>query len=298
MKRFITCLTILSLTAILFVSCSQGSETNVVDVTAKDYYFHTRDSIPSGWTTFRFNNEGHAHHFFFLTLLPENVTFQQYLADVVPPFDVVWDSLQAGMSKAQAGAMLGSLLPEWYASAKVMGGAGIIAPGKTEETSIKLDPGTYAMECYVKTQEGKFHSEMGMIRPLYVTSENSGMKEPDDANMDITVSNNKIETQGNIAPGLNTVAVHFKEHPQYGLGNDIHVVKLSDDTNIDSVITWMNWMNIRGLRTPSPAVFYGGTQEMPVGYTSYFSVNLDPGKYAWISETAVNRNMLKEFTVE
>lgn len=297
MKRFYLYL-LLCITGIMFISCSRKPSENVVDVTAKDYYFYTKDTIPSGWTTFRFNNEGHAHHFFFLTLLPENISYQNYINELGPVFVITMDSLMAGMDKASAGAMLGSLIPEWYASAKTMGGAGLIKPGGTEETTIKLVPGNYVMECYVKTPEGKFHSELGMIRPIFVTNENSGMTEPQNANMDITLSNNNIETQGQVNSGLNTFAVHFKEHPQYGSGNDIHVVKLNDETNMDSIISWMNWMNIGGLQSPSPATFVGGTQEMPVGYTAYFKINLEPGKYAFISETAVDRNMVKEFAVD
>jgi hypothetical protein len=298
MKRFFYSLTFLIITGMLFFSCTQKPSENVIEVTAKDFYFYTQDTIPSGWDTFRFNNQGHAHHFFFLTLLPDNIGFQQYISELVPPFAMTMDSLKAGMDKASAGAMLGGMLPEWYASAKTMGGAGIIQPGKSEEITIKLELGNYVMECYVKTPEGKFHSELGMIRPIFVTAKNSGMKEPADANMNISLYNDKIETEGKIAAGHNVVAVHFKEHPQYGLGNDVHVVKLTDETDIDTVISWMNWMNVNGLQTPAPAKFMGGTQEMPVGYTSYFTVNLEPGKYAWISETAVDRKMLKVFTVD
>jgi hypothetical protein len=36
---------------------------------------------------------------------------------------------------------------------------------------------------------------------------------------------------------------------------------------------------------------------MPVGYTSYFSVDLQPGNYAWISEPSAERGMIKEFTI-
>ncbi len=298
MKKYFISPILALILSMLIMSCNQKPPANVVDVTAKDYYFNTQDTLPSGWTTFRFNNEGHAHHFFFLTLLPENIGFQQYINEVAPPFAVTMDSLRAGMDKASAGAMLGGMLPEWYASAKTMGGAGIIQPGKSEETTIKLEPGTYVMECYVKTSEGKFHSELGMIRPIFVTSENSGMKEPGNANMNISLYNNKIDTEGKMTAGHNLVAVHFKEHPQYGLGNDIHVAQLTDDTNMDSLINWMNWMNLNGLQSPAPAQFMGGTEEMPVGYTAYFTVNLQPGKYAFISETAVDENMVKVFNVD
>ncbi len=282
---------------LIFVSCSSKPPSNIVDVIAKDYYFQSPDSISSGWTTFRLKNEGTCVHFFFLTLLPNSIPFERYGKDVGSAFAVAWDSLQAGMDKPKAGALLGSLLPKWYASAKAMGGAGLISPGKTAQTTIKLEPGTYVMECYMKTAEGKFHSELGMVRQLTVTHNISKMKEPTNANVDLTLSNYKIESKGKLSSGKNIIAVHFKEHPKYGLGNDVHLVKLNDKTNIEKLTKWMDWMNINGLRTPAPAEFLGGTQEMPVGYTSYFTVDLKPGKYAWISEPSASKGMIKEFSI-
>ncbi len=94
------------------------------------------------------------------------------------------------------------------------------------------------------------------------------------------------------------MAVHFDEHPAAGLGNDVHVVRLEPDTDLDPVMEWMDWLNLNGLRAPAPARFVGGAQEMPVGHTAYFTVELEPGRYAWITETAAARGMVKEFTVE
>ncbi len=283
---------------ITFISCSSEPPSNVVDVTAKDYYFYVHDSIPSGWTTFHFKNEGHATHFFFLTLLPDSIPFERYHKEVLPPFVTAMDSLEAGESKANAGALLGRLLPKWYASAKVMGGSGLTAPGNSSQTTIKLVPGTYSMECYVKTEDGKFHSELGMIRPITVTNQVSKMQEPNNADVELTLSNQGIESNGNPSSGKNKIAVHFKEQPKFGLGYDIHLVRLNDDADMDKIISWMDWMNVGGLRTPAPAEFLGGTQEMPEGYTSYFTVNLEPGKYAWISETGANNGMIKKFSIK
>ncbi len=46
-------------------------------------------------------------------------------------------------------------------------------------------------------------------------------------------------------------------------------------------------------------VFLGGTNEMPAGTTSYFTVVLEPGNYAWVSEVpgSAEKGMLKPFTV-
>ncbi len=270
----------------------------VAEYTARDYAFVGPAELPSGWVTIRMANAGLEHHFVFLTLLPEGKTMEDYVSDVGMPFDSVWHQLRSGaVDKAGAGAMLGELLPEWYASAVSMGGPGLVAPGRTGRATMRLAPGDYVMECYVKTPDGEFHVNLGMAIPVTVTDEDSGAAEPE-ADLDITLTNYEIAIEGTPAAGEQTVAVHFQEHPEYGLGNDVHVVRLEDDTDMDEVIAWMDWMNIEGLRAPSPAEFVGGTHEMPIGYTAYFTVDLEPGRYAWIAESGAARGMVEEFTVE
>lgn len=276
----------------------KAASINTVDVIAKDFSFHVADEILSGWTTFRLKNEGHATHFFLLNQLPEGITFEQYRETVPPIFDRVWDALKTGAAnKAEAGAMLGELLPEWYFAVRQMGGSGFIAPGQTALTTMKLEPGRYAMECYIKTVEGIFHSTLGMIRQVTVLTKSSDMVPPD-ADVEMNLSNFEIQINGELMAGKNTVAVHFNEHPEFGLGNDVHLALLEDDTDFQDVLEWMDWMNPGGLRSPAPARFMGGTQEMPVGNTAYFTVNLEPGQYAWIAESAAEKGMFVRFTIE
>jgi plastocyanin len=282
---------------VILYSCDTSTNDSVVKVIARDFNFEVVDEIPSGWTTFQFENLGHAEHFFLLNLLPDTISFETYHNDVTRPFDVVFDSLKAGKSKAEAIGMLIEMIPGWYfTSVKSMGGTGIVDAGKTTQVTLKLTPGTYAMECYIKEQ-GVFHTALGMIRSITVTEEFTELEHPQ-ADMDITLTNYKIETKGEVKTGKNTVAVHFKEHPELGLGNDVHLIRMNDTTDIDEVIFWLDWMNIKGLESPAPVEFLGGAQEMPVGYTAYFTVDLVPGNYAWISESSAAKGMVEMFSVK
>ncbi len=282
---------------VILNSCNTSTNDNVVKVIARDFNFEVVDEIQSGWTTFQFENRGQVEHFFLLNLLPDTISFETYHDEVTRPFEIVFDSLKAGKSKTDAIGMLIEMIPGWYfSSVKQMGGTGIVAAGKTTQVTLKLSPGTYAMECYIKYQ-GLFHTSLGMIRPIIVLEEASDL-EPPKAGMDITLTNYKIETKGEIKPGVNTISVYFKEHPEFGLGNDVHLIRMGDKTDIDEVIFWLDWMNIKGLQSPAPVEFFGGTQEMPVGYTSYFTVDLEPGNYAWISESSAAKGMVKMFTVK
>ena len=282
---------------VILYSCDTSTNDNVVEVIARDFNFEVVDEIQSGWTTFQFENIGHTEHFFLLNLLPDTISFETYHNEASRPFEVVFDSLKAGKSKSEAIGMLIEMIPGWYfTSVKQMGGTGIIAAGKTTQVTLKLAPGTYAMECYIKEQ-GIFHTALGMIRSIIVREESSDL-EPPKADMEITLTNYKIETKGKVKTGKNTIAVHFKEHPELGMGNDVHLIRMNDTTDIDEVIFWLDWMNIKGLESPAPVEFLGGTQEMPVGYTAYFTADLVPGNYAWISESSAAKGMVEMFTVE
>ena len=280
------------------ISEAPSPEPYVAEYEARDYVFVGPTELPSGWVTIRMANQGLEHHFVFLTLLPEGKTIENYASDVGVAFDQAWEQLKAGeVDKAGAGALLGEQLPEWYASAASMGGPGLVAPGRTGQATMRLQPGNYVMECYVKTADGVFHISLGMAMPLTVTAEDSGAAPPK-ADLTITLFNHLIEVQGTPGAGQQTVAVNFEEHPEYGLGNDVHVVRLEEGTDLDEVIEWMDWMNLQGLAEPAPAEFVGGIHEMPAGYTGFFTVDLEPGRYAWIAESGAAREMVQEFTVE
>lgn len=295
--KIVYCLLIMFLSIGILLTCSPLSDEKYVEVIARDFKFELVDQIPSGWTTFRFNNNGHTEHFFLLSLLPDSIPYERYLEQVTKSFDIVLDSLNSGKSKEDALSLLLELIPGWYfTDVKLMGGTGIISMGKSIDITLNLPPGTYAMECYIKEQ-GVFHSSLGMIRSLIVTEEVSKTKPPL-TNMEISLSNYKFETEGVLYKGKNTFAVHFIEHPEIGPGNDVHIIKLEENTNLDDVISWLDWMNVKGLQSPAPAKFYGGSQEMPTGMTSYFTAYLEPGEYAFIAESAGSKGMVKKFTVK
>lgn len=268
-----------------------------VRVVAREYAFQAPDSIPSGWVSFRFENQGKETHFFVLHRLPEGVTMQRYLAEVVPPFDSAWGALQAGASKAEAGKILGSGLPDWFSKVTEMGGAGLVAPGGSERLTLKLPPGSYLMECYMKNPQRRFHGELGMLRPLTVTGAASG-EEPPSADLQVGLSGDGIDADSVVPAGAHTVAVHYREQPQGLVGYDVHLARLEEGQSADDLVPWMDWMNLEGLQVPAPAEFLGGVQEMPTGDTSYFRIDLAPGRYAWISEFGADQGMVKGFTVE
>jgi len=268
-------------------------------VIARDYAFEAPDSLPSGWTTFRFQNRGKQTHFMLLDHLPDGKTYEDYRNELLPPFDSAWAAQRRGASQAEAGKIVAAGLPAWFADFEELGGVGLVAPGDTTRVTEKLVPGTYVLECYMKGPDGSFHRAMGMERPLHVTASSSGGRPPE-ADIDLTLRNDAIVTTGTWTPGPHTVRVAYAEQPETGEvgGNDVHVARLKDGQSAADLAPWMYFMNVKGLQVPAPAEFLGGAEEMPAGDTAYFSVDLGPGRYALISEVAPQRHMYMELTVE
>ena len=80
----------------------------------------------------------------------------------------------------------------------------------------------------------------------------------------------------------------------------MHVVRLAEDADLDALAAWMDWTDPQGLQTPAPVQFVGGLNEMPAGATGYFTLTLEPGSYAFISEVpgAPGKGLFHTFTVE
>jgi hypothetical protein len=81
------------------------------------------------------------------------------------------------------------------------------------------------------------------------------------------------------------------------LGHDLHIARIDDDTDLDELETWVNW--ITGMEAPAPVHFLGGTHDMPAGSTAYVEVLLTPGTYVLISEVdaPASKGLLQTITV-
>ena len=276
----------------------------VVDIVARGLTLEAPDEIPSGWTTFRFVNESPMTHFVLVERPPDGHGVESQQEEIAPVFQDGLNLLTAG--EFDAALLRFGDLPAWFGDVVFMGGPGLTAPGATSQATVFLEPGTYLLECYVKTN-GIFHSYnpdpsmTGMVHEFTVTGETTDAVEPT-STIQIEISTaGGIEVAGDLVPGEHTVAVRFIDqtvHENF-VGHDVHLVRVTDDLDLAELERWMDWSQPGGLETPAPAMFIGGTNEMPAGVTGYFTVVLEAGDYAWISEVpgTVEKGMLKRFSV-
>lgn len=269
----------------------------ILEITATDYAFLAPASVPAGWVPIRFTNEGAEPHFVFISRLPEGRTVDDYEASILPTFDGAWRAVRDdGASVEAALGQLQSALPEWYGGVHMIGGPGYLSPGRTSETVIRLEPGSYVLECYMKTADGRIHYMEGMVRPLEVVA-GDGIGSPPKADVQVTLTNQGVSLDGAIAPGRVTFAVHAAQNPEVGFGHSAHLARLAPDTEVGDVVSWVNWFTARGMSAPAPAEFVGGVHFMPEGATAFFTADLEPGRYLLISESTAHAGILREFTI-
>lgn len=296
--------------AMLFSTTCQSDQTRDSEEVAKDDVieiitevmdFQMPDTIPSGWNTFRFINKSEEVHFFLLDKYPEGKTIEDARREIIPVFQRGMDLINEG--KPEEGFEQFNSLPPWFFEVVFVGGSGLVSPDHTAETTIRLEPGYYIVECYIKMVNGMFHATMGMVKELIVKEEQSG-NTPPVADIKLTISSEDgIVYRDAINKGEQVFSVHFQDqiaHENF-VGHDISLVRLDDHADLSLLEKWMNWAEPEGLRTPSPAgvTFLGGVNDMPAGRTGYFTATFDPGRYALISEVpnASSKNMLKTFEV-
>ena len=269
----------------------------VVELRITDYAFHAPSQLRSGWNTLRTVNEGKEAHFVSFWRLPEGKIFDDYVHDVYEPFMALFIPYKQGQITRDALLEgLGSAFPDWVDLRKLgAGGSGLLSPGYHGITTLHLEPGKYVMECYMVTSEGKPHNSLGMLRPLVVTADGTGASAPQ-ADVELTLRNDGISVAGDLSRGQHTIRVAVAEDPPGFLGHDVNLARLDEDTEIDDVVAWMSWID--GMTPPAPAVFLGGADQVPAGQASYFTIDLGPGRYAWISEGYAAQGVLAEFRVE
>lgn len=274
---------------------------NVVTIVTEHMDFQMPDTIPSGWVSFRYINKSNETHLGVFEKYPEGKTIYDGEEEVMPAFQRGMDLIIEG--KTEAGFKALGELPEWFYNVTYTGGPGIVSPGQTAHFTVKLDPGYYVIECYVKMPNGKFHSVLGMVKAFVVSDKNSGESPPKpDVRLTISIADG-ITYNDAIEKGKRTFSVYFKDQKVYSnfLGHDVNLVKVGENADLQHLEKWINWIAPKGLMTPAPEgiTFLGGMNDMPAGDTGYFTVDLTPGNYAFIAEIpdASSKNMLRTFSV-
>lgn len=154
------------------------------------------------------------------------------------------------------------------------GGPGLIPPGATTDTLVDFtEPGTYALLCFIETEDGAPHVALGMVDALEVTGEPTT---PADLAADVEVRMFDFAyTMPEAVPAGRTVWKVVNDGPQ---PHEMIVLRLADGADFDGLMTHLRDNGEPGM----PAVPIGGAQGLGDGLTSYLEWELEPGAYVAI----------------
>ena len=229
------------------IAWAPTAKARVVQVTGADFKFDAPDVIPAGLTEFRFMNKGQAIHHMALLKLAGGKT----VAD-----------LNAALSKPGPP-------PSWV---KEVGGPNAAAPGGEANATLTLEPGNYALICFVDLG-GPPHFTKGMVRPLRVVAAPGPSAAKPNADITMTLVDYSFKLSSPIHPGKHTIRVH-NAGPQH---HEIQLVQLAPGASLGDFMKWMEKME-----GPPLGKALGGIAGMETGMSEYFTADFTPGNYAFI----------------
>jgi uncharacterized cupredoxin-like copper-binding protein len=252
------------------IASGPAAKARVVTVTGADFTFDAPETIPAGVTEFRFLNKGPSIHHMQILKLTEGKTFDDLsaaLANPGPP-------------------------PAWI---KMLGGPNAPAPGTESNATLTLEPGNYAIICFVDIG-GPPHFTKGMVRQLTVVPSKGAAAPKPKADITTSLFDYSFTLSSSIRAGAHTIRVN-NNGPQT---HEVELVRLAPGKSVADFVAWLSEM-----KGPPPAKPIGGIAAIEPGMSQLFTADFAPGEYALVcfipdakdGKPHYAHGMTKQFTV-
>jgi hypothetical protein len=219
---------------------------NIVTVTATDYAFNAPAEVPAGVTTIKLVNKGPSLHHIQLLRFEGDKTLDDFLGE---------------MKKGEGS------FPAW---AREAGGPAPPEVGSTSVSIESLEPGNYALVCFVPAADGMPHVMKGMSRPLKVVAASSAAAPEPEADLVAKLVDYDFELSRPLTAGKHLIRVE-NAGPQ---PHEIVIVRLSPGKKPADYAAW-------GMKPvgPPPGTIHGGLSGIMPGAHSFIEVDLPEGEY-------------------
>jgi uncharacterized cupredoxin-like copper-binding protein len=221
---------------------------SAVTVTATDFSFDAPAELPAGLTTFRLVNRGPSIHHIQLVKFGEGKSFDDFMA-----------ALKAGGPP-----------PKW---ATMEGGPNPSELGDTSSTMVTLEPGNYAMLCFVPGPDGIPHVAKGMVRPLTVKAASVTAAAEPEADVVMKLMDYDFELSKPLTAGRHTIRIE-NAGPQE---HEVAIVKLGAGKEPMDFAKWGEKQVGK-----APGTLHGGVSGIMPGDKAFVEVDLAPGEYGLI----------------
>jgi uncharacterized cupredoxin-like copper-binding protein len=218
-------------------------------VVATDYKFDAPDQVPAGMMTIHLVDNGQELHHDAFVKLNDGKT----IADI-----------------EQAMKTQGPM-PSWAVD---YGGVNPPHPGGGMATTTQqLEPGNYALICFVPSPDGTPHFAKGMVRPLTVTPSSDASAPAPVADIDMTLDNYSFTTSKSITAGKHTLKIQNNASQPH----ELVLARLAPGKKAEDLPAW-----VEKPAGPPPAEPIGGVPAIDKGATAYVTVDFTPGDYAFV----------------
>lgn len=221
----------------------------VVTVHASEFTFTAPKSVAAGTVTLRLVNDGkQLHHVAVMKLLQGKTVsdFVELMKKPGPP-------------------------PAW---AVAVGGPNAAAPGQSTEATLTLEPGNYALICFIPSPgDPTPHVMKGMISAITVTP-SSAPKVDVPADVNIHLSDYKFALSKPLTAGRHVIRVTNDAAQDH----EVMFVKLAPGTTAKGLAAWVE----DGMKGPPPAMPMGGVSPIARGRSNTVALDLTPGTYGMI----------------
>lgn len=249
-----------------------------VTIEAADFSFTAPATMPAGYVDVTMKNTGKESHQVQFVKLGDGVTFDQF---------------KTAAAKTDIGALGSSVF---------VGGPNGADPGGSASATVKLDPGTYALACFIPSTDGQPHTAHGMTATVEVRKTAESVETAPATKGTITLGDFVFEPPAGFG-GQGTYAVENS-------GNQVHelaIFKFADGKTLDDVKAFI----LTPPGTPPPAgpppfTEAGGMVGLSTHQEAWLTLALAPGKYAMFcffpdptkdDLPHALEGMIKEFTV-
>jgi hypothetical protein len=220
---------------------------NVVTVMATDFAFEAPAEIPAGLTQLKLMNHGKEIHHLQLIKFEDGKTLADFTA-----------ALKAGPGPA----------PTW---AKEIGGPNPPVPGGESNATEILEPGDYAIVCFVDTPDHVPHIMKGMAAPLKVTGTVPPGAVLPNADVTLTLNDYSFTPSTPLSAGKHTIKVtNAATQP-----HEVFIVQLAPGKTMKDLMDWA-----KTYKGAPPATPMGGVAAIRAGGEATIDVDLPAGNYA------------------
>jgi hypothetical protein len=234
-------------------AASTAPAANVVHVVGKDFSLEAPAQIPAGLTTLHLMNEGKEIHQAQIIKLTEGKTYADFTA-------------------AMKAMKPNTPPPSWVV---FLGGPNAAPPGGTAAATSTLEPGNYALVCFIPSSDGVPHAMKGMTTGLVVTASTAAPAPEPTPTTTLSLADYKFNFSTPLKSGENIIRVENSADQPH----EVVLFKLAPGKTTKD---FQAWLPVSDKDPNVPGMPAGGVVGLVKGEHAFFTANLDAGDYVLV----------------